>query len=646
MALGGASPAEPELARVPALDGLRGLAVAGVVLFHGGVTGAGGGFLGVSTFFTLSGFLITSLLLVERERTGRIDLARFWARRARRLLPALLVAIAAVIALGALIATGQQAARLPGDALSALLYVANWRFVAGDQSYAAAFSDPSLVQHCWSLAIEEQFYVLFPLLAVGVLARVRAARSGLAAVLGALLVASVLLSIVLADPAAEPARVYYGTDTRAAEMLLGALLACLIGGRPLAISRAAARRVAGAGTVALVALLAGWIAVDLHTPLLYQGGLAGYGLLTASVIAAAHVRGPVARALSWAPLRGLGLVSYGVYLFHWPIFLWLTPARTGVDGAALLGIRVAVTLTVALVSFHLVEQPVAIGVLAAAVALVPIGEAAPRIVFAPVRAASPARVAPTPSLPPTPSLELAAAGARPAELPATGGAPARPVQRIMIVGDSVAQTLGRGLERWGPPQGVSVLNAARFWCAIVRGGEIGALLGHRASPRCETWAEQWGADLDRFQPDVVVVLSTIWDLTGRRRPEWGPEFLAPGDARFDDRLLFEWRDAVRLLSSRGARVVWLSDPCAANPDLAPYLRYANDHYLPALAARGVETVDLDAHVCPGGGFSDTIDGTAGARPDGLHFSDPGADATARWLGPLLVTAEPDARVRS
>ncbi len=151
-------------ARVPALDGLRGLAVLGVLLFHGEISGFGGGFLGVSIFFTLSGFLITSLLLVERDKKGRISLGRFWGRRARRILPAALLALGGIALFGLTLADAHQAARLPADGISALTEVANWRFVFGDQSYAALFSAPSPAQHFWSLAIEEQFYLVFPLI--------------------------------------------------------------------------------------------------------------------------------------------------------------------------------------------------------------------------------------------------------------------------------------------------------------------------------------------------------------------------------------------------------------------------------------------------------------------------------------------------
>jgi peptidoglycan/LPS O-acetylase OafA/YrhL len=221
----------PGLAYQPGLDGLRGVAVAAVLVFHAGLTLDGdvlaeGGFLGVSTFFTLSGFLITSLLLTERRATGGVALGRFWSRRLRRLMPAALATLALAIAYGALVATDPgQLARLRGDLLAALFYVANWRFIFSDQSYADLFATPSPVLHFWSLAIEEQFYLFYPLVVAGVLGAARGSRRAFAVALVVLTVLSVGLMIGLYHGDVSLSRLYYSTGTRAAEMLVGALLA-------------------------------------------------------------------------------------------------------------------------------------------------------------------------------------------------------------------------------------------------------------------------------------------------------------------------------------------------------------------------------------------------------------------------------------
>ncbi len=661
-------------ARVPALDGLRGLAVAGVLLFHAGATWAGGGFLGVSIFFTLSGFLITSLLLVERESRGRIGLGHFWGRRARRILPAALLALAGVALYGLTVADAHQAARLPGDGLSALAEVANWRFVFGDQSYAALFSAPSPVQHFWSLAIEEQFYLVFPLVVVGLLAFAHGRRRALAIVVAVLALGSTLLGLLMFTPGHDPSRIYYGTDTRAVELLIGALLAIALAGRRRLEGRTTQIAVATAGTAALGALLVSWLLVDQSDGFLYQGGLAVHGLLAAAVIAATLVPGPVRSALALAPLRALGLISYGVYLYHWPIFLWLTPERTGLNGVALFGERMALTIAIATISYLWIEQPIRHGqwvagwkpvLVAAAVAAsiavvfvsVPGSMSAPKIVFSSVNrpaaalAAAGSNAKSPPTLPVTgPDLATRQAASSTSSVTstvptATSGpslaptAPApvvAPVRRIMIVGDSVGQTLGRGLERWGPRHGIAVLNAARFYCGIPRGGRLAMALGHTADA-CADWATHWPTMLARMQPDVVVVLSTIWDVSPRQRDEWGPDYVSAGDPRFDSFVESEWRQAVATLDARGARVVWLTDPCAAEAPISKALHYANTKYLPSLLrTTPAVQVDLAARVCPDGTFTDRLGPVADGRPDGMHFSDPGADWVASWLGPRLT----------
>ncbi|MGZ6925420.1 MAG: DUF459 domain-containing protein [Acidimicrobiia bacterium] len=647
------------LTRVPALDGLRGLAVLGVLAFHGQLAIASGGFLGVSAFFTLSGFLITSLLLLERERTGRIGLLRFWTRRARRLLPAALVALAGIAVYGAFVATGHQASRIGGDGLSALAYVANWRFVIGDQSYAALFSAPSPVQHFWSLAIEEQFYLVFPLMLIG-LCTVLRTRVGLRRALLVLTAASIATGWLLWSPGHDPARVYYGTDTRAAELLIGAVLATMLAGRRR--SRVRGRRIATAtaGSVALVLLVVAWATFSQSTTFLYRGGFALHALLTALVIAAARLPRPVARVLAIRPLRELGLVSYGVYLYHWPIFLWLDSGRVGIDGFALFVIRCAVTLGVAVASYRWVEQPIRAGrritgwqprlafpLTAAAIGALLVAlpaSASDPIVFAAVRpgAGRPAKpvgtqvlaeqVRRSDSLARTQNVATVATTAP--TLPAAPPPPL-PVRRIMVVGDSVALTLGRGLERWGPPNGVAVFNDGRAYCPIARGGRLAATLGHTAEA-CADWPTAWPAALRRFQPDLVVVLTTVWDVSGRQRDDWGPHFVGPGDPRFDQMLRSEWSEAVRVLSSTGARVVWLDTPCMSNPDTNHDIDVMNTSTLPSVRAQGAVTLDLGAFVCPHHQFTGSLAGVDDIRPDGLHFSDAGADLVARWLGPQLT----------
>jgi peptidoglycan/LPS O-acetylase OafA/YrhL len=344
----------------PALEGLRGLAVAAVVLFHAGVPGVRGGHLGVTAFFTLSGFLITALLLVERTATGRVDLRAFWVRRARRLVPAVLVCLLLVALV--LAASPEPASDgVTWDALAAATWVANWRFVADGQTYADLFALPSPFQHFWSLAVEEQFYVVYPLLVVALLGSAAVQRTRrLVLVLAAVTVLSTAQLWRLAEAGGALDRAYYGTDARVAELLVGALLA-------LAVVRGGELHTPGrwadaAGAVGLVGLVSAVALLEKGDPVLYRGGYLAVALCTAAVIAAAPRAGsPVARVLSLQGLVVLGIVSYGVYIFHWPLFLLLTESFLALDPVTLFLVRIGASLGLAWLSFELVEWPARTG---------------------------------------------------------------------------------------------------------------------------------------------------------------------------------------------------------------------------------------------------------------------------------------------
>ncbi|HLK45693.1 MAG TPA: acyltransferase, partial [Acidimicrobiales bacterium] len=364
------SPEGPRLSYVGALDGVRALAVAAVIAYHAGVTHVTGGFLGVDAFFTLSGFLITSLLLGESRRTGTIALGGFWARRARRLLPCLLLVLCFVGLFSWLAVPQGQYPGLRLDSLATLFYVANWHFILQGSSYFSQVLPLSPLTHTWSLAIEEQFYVVWPLV---VLAAVALFRRSAATVLLVVASAGALASTVWMRADApghlsDPTRLYYGTDTHAMTILVGAALACALAllakGRDPSTLRArgalgvAAQALGGAGA-AVLAYLA--VTVDFKTPWLYlKGGYLLAGLAAAAVLVSVVTvpNGPLGRALSLPPVRFVGRVSYGLYLWHYPLFLWLDHAHTGFSGLHLLAVRVVATLCVATASFYLVERPI------------------------------------------------------------------------------------------------------------------------------------------------------------------------------------------------------------------------------------------------------------------------------------------------
>ena len=353
------------------LDGLRAVAVLAVLLFHADLGLFPGGFLGVDVFFVISGFLITTLLLREQGMTGRIDVVAFWRRRARRLLPALYLVLAGVVVVS-VAAVPDAVARLRTDVLAALAYVTNWYLVFDHQSYFEAIGRPSLLRHLWSLAVEEQFYLLWPIVLAVALVVVR--RRGALVLTVLIAAASVAWTAILFDPDGDPSRVYYGTDTRLFGLLTGAALAFAWSSRLLGPRRAggpAGSRIHWTDAVAVAGLVtlawAVW-AVDEYDPALYPWGSLAVALVTAAVIAAVtHPAGRMGRVLDVAPLRWIGRRSYGIYLWHWPVFVLTRPGLDlSMPPAATLALRVSATLVLAALSYRFVEVPIRRGAVGSA----------------------------------------------------------------------------------------------------------------------------------------------------------------------------------------------------------------------------------------------------------------------------------------
>jgi peptidoglycan/LPS O-acetylase OafA/YrhL len=349
------------LTYAPGLDGVRAFAVTAVVVFHLGATWLGGGFLGVDVFFVLSGFLITSILLTEFYARGRIDIKNFYLRRARRLLPALFTMLA-VITLVTWVFARDELHRLRGDVIAALTYCTNWTQIVWNRGYFDQLGRPSLLQHLWSLAVEEQFYLVWPLLLVGGLAIGR--RWLVPAIPVVLTGVSLLLMASMFHVGVDPHRVYYGTDTHISPMLVGAAVAVVVVMRRHAgLARDTARGRAIADIAALIGFLGlAWACVKIsyYSPGLYQGGYLFIGIGSAALIyAAAHAGTITARLLGWAPLVWIGKRSYAIYLWHWPI-LMLT--RPGVDlhwpKPVIIVLQVAVILIASDLSFRYIERPI------------------------------------------------------------------------------------------------------------------------------------------------------------------------------------------------------------------------------------------------------------------------------------------------
>ena len=629
----------------PALDGLRALAILTIMLYHGQAPWPRGGYLGVDLFFVLSGYLITTLLLAEWSTAGAIDLKRFWFARARRLLPALFLMLAGVAAYAALLAATTGLARMRGDALATLLYVANWRFAFTHLSYFEQFGDASPLTHMWSLGIEEQYYLLWPLaLIVGLRLAKGRLRPLLAGTLLAAL-ASALTMTALYRPGVDPSRLYYGTDTRAQALLLGGSLAIVLalrGHRPLPRSLVQGAAVIGFGGFVAMLLLVG----DTVRWMFVGGFTMAAAACALTVVAAAQPGGWLRRIFSAAPLPAIGRISYGLYLWHWPLYVAISPERVHLLGAWLLAVRVAATFVAAGLSYHLLELPVRRGLLrrrrlarpitagaaVAVVALLLVTTAPGRVPAAEGVALS--RDTGSAGLPTvTTSLPQPSRGA------GSGGG-----FRVYLVGDSVAFTLGYHYHK-GAVRGMTFGGDTELGCGLARAPIVLAGAADPLDPKCTTWPTRWRDETASFKPDITLLVLGAWEVLDHQVDGRVLETATPEYERYLDS---ELQLAYDLVAPSSRHIAVLNVPCYHQPDTGLDKSLASTRDDPArgewlnqvlgrfVAAHRDRMVllDLKSFLCPGGRYLDRMGGVK-VRYDGVHFSEGGAKLAWQWLGPRL-----------
>ncbi len=682
---------------VPALDGLRALSVLGVMLYHGG--SLTGGYLTIDVFFVLSGFLITSLLLGEWVKRMTIRLGQFWARRARRLLPALLVMLVGVALYAKLFATPGEFANLRLDSLSTLFYVANWHFIVGSSNYFVQTAQTSPLAHMWSLSIEEQFYIVWPPVVLVMLHLGRRLRPSrrlwpvmATAVAGA--VASAMEMRLLFLHHAPIMRIYEGTDTRSQDILVGAALAIGmamwaerrrapdavhahdrkasrarlvhpaagnletststrrrdlhrrrgLGIQPIEAWELTSRPVRLVlqvlGWAALATGLAMWARLTGESNLLFEGGYLVYALGVALVIfcAVTAQRASLARALGNPVFRYVGKISYGTYLWHFPLFALLNGARVHLVGNPLLVVRIAVTLVVATGSFYLVEEPIRRGRMRSLAEwktwLLTTG-AFIGVVVVTVVATLPAP---------------AEAAGRPHVV---GAEYTGPPVKVAIFGDSVAWRLGFAVLASQPQDDydVDIDNGAIVGCGVLRSTAYrghGVAYGMTAAcnssaPVADQWPALWKGDLNQFHPNVVVVLAGRWEVSDRFIDG---QWMHIGEPAFDTALRQSLEQAVQVATSQGALMVLMTSPCFNSgeqdngqpwpEDSATRLAEYNA-MVRQVAAEHPATVQVDdfgALLCPGGVFTTSFNGIQVRDGDGVHIV-PTA-AAGQWLDARIL----------
>jgi peptidoglycan/LPS O-acetylase OafA/YrhL len=660
----------------PALDGVRALAVAAVLVFHGGISWLPGGYLGVSVFFTLSGYLITSLLLVEHERHGTVNARAFYTRRARRLLPASLTCLVAVCVM-AWAGWFRGVANLRRDVLGALFQVFNWVKLASGESYAdlttlnSGFRKP--LEHYWSLAIEEQFYWLWPVAFIGIMAWARRSGRRPLVIVGWLTAISAVLAPIIAR-VWGPDAAYWATPARIAEILAGALLACWLPGRTLS------PRARALAPVALAVLAVSCVLFPTGHGPAYQGALPLVAAVSALLILGLQVDGRARRVLSLPPLVGLGKISYGVYLYHWPIFVLIDRHRWSAPVGVLLLAKCAITLAVAVASFFLLERPVrraewlvpgrtlaaavaGTAVVVAAVTLVPVSglyygvdqATADQAGFGtdsvvPLRPSSTSSTTTTSTVAPgsvvgsTAPVSPMPVSTMPASTTVAVLVPSRPV-RIMVVGDSTANATGNGLVQWAAAHPemakVEIFHAAG--CGLSLGGDL--VLGtfvHSVDKSCRGFFASIPIKVAAAKPDVVMLLTTTWDVENRRLVKGGPE-LGTTDPTLRASIAASFASLTDALLSTGtSRIVWTHEPPAVAALLGPgdhqgelerhRTLYAIMDQLAEMHPDRVRVAPLAEWVEEQGLSADTV-----ARPDAVHWTPAASLRIAEsYLGPLLV----------
>jgi peptidoglycan/LPS O-acetylase OafA/YrhL/lysophospholipase L1-like esterase len=696
----------PHLRHVAGLDGLRAFAVVAVIAGHSGFSWLPGGFYGVDAFFVLSGFLITSLLVNEWQGTRTVSLQRFWVRRARRLLPALFTLI---VVMGIVLAAFPSVLHPPDieGTLATLFYSANWYLIAVHANYFVATGQPSPLLHTWSLAIEEQFYLVWPIVVLLVLRlaptrlgrpprrrqrwsvssavpvaghddqhvtllKTRGLRRGerstsgdqrrleflfVLAAAGAL--GSAVWMAVLAPSGSDTTRAYYGTDTRAQALLVGAALATAFA-RWGPFTRARGRvvsaylAIAGAFGTALL-----WWRVSDISSIAFDGGFLLASLAAAAIVCGAveAPQGIVGTLLAIRPIRALGRISYGVYLWYWPILLAVTAQRLGFGGVPLFLVRVAITVSIAFLSYRLIEQPIRRGgVLASWRGLVatPLGIGASLGAIALATSATVSLAAPIT----TPPITTPPTSTPPTVAPPTHSATTNPIPpiKVLVVGDSVAGSLAIGLSEEAASYHLQLVNEGAPGCSLGMDQQIKVLFYTLPpGPPCkagqpDALLAQWRTWVDAYNPDVVLYLARgeLFDN------EVNGTFVNLGDQSYNEFVTARYLQAADVLGSRGAAVVLATTPYYDSgqqpsggiwPEDTPR-RVVIDNFIINLVVDkdkttpgtpNVNLLNVNAMVSPDDHYAKVVNGVDTRCSDGVHFTIAGGRALASQILPDLAS---------
>ncbi|MBK6669195.1 MAG: acyltransferase family protein [Actinobacteria bacterium] len=642
------------------------MALIAVITYHFNTEWLPGAYWSIDFFFVLSGFLITALLLKEFERKDRVDLVAFWGRRFRRLMPVALLVICAVAVWALLINDPLVSRQVRGDGLGAMTYVLNLKYVVTGSSYFESFLTPSPLRHMWSLSLEEQWYAVWPLALWAVLGRggIRAAKRAVPVLLSLAAAGAILMAYLVHD-AADPSRVYYGSDTRSQALFVGAALGIWAHHRAFD-SGSARRRLDAAALVS--GTLCVWMVFKTSDQDLtwYRGGFIAFSLLASPLILAVAQPTPgiVHKIVDHQPFRWLGQLTYGIYLWHWPIDVAFKRleirGKLPVSGFALFVFQTSIILIVSAVSFYLVERPIrdnrwpiprpklTTSVVFAVVIALLMGLTRPSV----GSGISLSAVTPGPkdvgqdgspaSVPHggDPTLDLSESISKPAPQPAPDAPGPISVDKkptILWVGDSTAWVMASMFQ--GP--GIKALDGSMPGCGL---DLAPMLLGNTLRERdvgCPNWQTRWAEHVSE-NPDLVVIAQGFHatfdvQVDGRRIVVGSPEWRA----RYHDQL----QTGIDLVKAADARIAMLTYPCSewrgtktGGEEHERARAAAVNDEIRAVAAENpgwVSVVDWASFLCPKGTMVEEIEGVE-MRPDGAHLLESSAPIAFRWLAPRLL----------
>ena len=644
----------------PDVQGLRAVAVALVVLFHAHIPGLSGGYVGVDVFFVISGFVITGVLLRERASTGSTSILSFYGRRVRRILPAAtLVIIAAVIASYVLLGqlSGNQTA---GDARWASVFLINVHFASTGTNYLSSQLPPSVLQNYWSLAVEEQFYLVYPtiFLVVAGLSQGLSLRRRLGVVLGVAVVVSFVASII--QTKTNPTAAYFSPLPRVWELALGGLVAVgTVNLRRLPARVAALLSWTGLGAILLAAF-------DFSSSTAYPGWAVALPVVGTALVIAGGIAKPAYGAeslLRLRPFQWLGLVSYSLYLWHWPVLtLAAQHSRTGTLSVANSLWWLVLSLGLAIVTYQLVENPIRHNrpLITKRWASLVLGGCliASSLTVATVELhlhdsgalATPglANLATSNPCPAPPQAELTS-------LQGTGPAAShRIVARILLVGDSTACTMLPGLEAVGAPVGVRIENAAVIGCGVVSAEIAPKIVDGRNvnsdSRLCQSRANAAEAQAVRAGRPNIVLWASSWERAALTVGSGNHQkVVTQGSPQWYAVLQRRMQKRVRQFTASGATVVMLTQPPFVDlgHPTGPTTQDKDFERLNSLLTEfaahtpHVTLINLAAYVCPSGPPCPFVVGGVGPRGDGAHYTSEGSLFVARWLMPRLGIAALD-----